>query len=470
MKKQFKRIFDMHVDPLVQAAIFSYDVSEKHDLTWKPRWGDNKVLWGFLRGFIYALEHNPLFNHSDIPRMLKANYGGAGFGIVAPSFSDTIDREIPDYLAHGIRHDEDIPKEILQNSIVYNENHEFNQRLLNDERGGKLGIKVSKQLELFNSLVSNPKSDAYFLREPEQFDDPENERKLGIFPTLEGAHCLEKLYAEKHRGQVLGKSQYIEYLKKICAEYELRYITLHHFCHNKVGWCSLKPLSGISEKHQVDKGLTELGKIFVAELHRLGVIVDVAHTCNLGIIDARTVQVEEGFSEQLGFEIPIIASHAVSRTAYDELAEASPTTYRELLWRYRGLKDESIIAIAETGGVIGVSVCPKHLKGSNTAAVDEWAYHCHRICDIIEDNVAGVDPKKFLAMGTDFDGWIPSLPRTITDCQDIGRLIEVLNSRKFKRKFSENDFAGLCSGNFMAAWKKVRKAEKILKQEKTGSK
>jgi len=70
----------LHVDPIIQQALFGYHLSDEHDPTWKPpkrRWLFNSVQ------SVTKLQklHCPCFNHIDIPRMLKGGYTFGAFGI-----------------------------------------------------------------------------------------------------------------------------------------------------------------------------------------------------------------------------------------------------------------------------------------------------------------------------------------------------------------------------------------------------
>lgn len=89
-----------------------------------------------------------------------------------------------------------------------------------------------------------------------------------------------------------------------------------------------------------DAGLSEFGKAAIAEMNRLGIIVDVAHTGWRSSREAAEV------SEQ-----PIVASH----TAAWELSRHS-----------RCKPDDVIRAIVERGGTVGVTNIPRFVGGDGT--------------------------------------------------------------------------------------------------------
>jgi membrane dipeptidase len=87
-----------------------------------------------------------------------------------------------------------------------------------------------------------------------------------------------------------------------------------------------------------DGGLSDFGHAAVAEMNRLGVIVDVAHS---GWRTAREAA--------LASKRPMVASH---------------TTCAGLYKHFRGKPDETIKAICDTGGLVGICCIPRFLGGT----------------------------------------------------------------------------------------------------------
>jgi membrane dipeptidase len=87
-----------------------------------------------------------------------------------------------------------------------------------------------------------------------------------------------------------------------------------------------------------DGGLSDFGRTVVAEMNRLGVIVDVAHS------GWRTSLEGAKASRR-----PMVASH---------------TTCAGLYQHFRGKPDETIRAICDTGGLIGICCIPRFLGGA----------------------------------------------------------------------------------------------------------
>ena len=92
---------------------------------------------------------------------------------------------------------------------------------------------------------------------------------------------------------------------------------------------------GAGEPH--DGGLSDFGKAAVAEMNRVGVIVDVAHSGWTTALDAAKASAK-----------PMVASH---------------TTCASLYKHFRGKPDDTIKAICDTGGLIGICCISRFLGG-----------------------------------------------------------------------------------------------------------
>jgi membrane dipeptidase len=88
-------------------------------------------------------------------------------------------------------------------------------------------------------------------------------------------------------------------------------------------------------------GVSHLGAKLIARLNDLGVIVDTAHCNQQTVLDACRLS-----------ERPVIVSHAAAAACYPH---------------DRGISDESALAIAATGGIIGVVTVPFFLGRGNTS-------------------------------------------------------------------------------------------------------
>lgn len=92
-----------------------------------------------------------------------------------------------------------------------------------------------------------------------------------------------------------------------------------------------------------DGGLSDFGRAAIAEMNRVGVIVDVAHTGWRTSLEAAKASAR-----------PMVASH---------------TTAAALHQHFRGKPDEVIRAICDTGGLVGICCIPRFLGGAGDIAV-----------------------------------------------------------------------------------------------------
>lgn len=150
---------------------------------------------------------------------------------------------------------------------------------------------------------------------------------------IELAHTaddVERIHAEGklvaligiENGYVIGKD--LSLLEKY-RELGARYITLAHNGHNDIAdSCNPNPAFGDAEEEH--GGLSEFGREVVAEMNRLGMLVDVSHVSKAAMMQAAEVSAA-----------PIIASHSSARA----LADVT-----------RNMDDEQLRALAANGGVM----------------------------------------------------------------------------------------------------------------------
>jgi membrane dipeptidase len=99
---------------------------------------------------------------------------------------------------------------------------------------------------------------------------------------------------------------------------------------------------------EANGGISDLGRAAIAEMNRVGVIVDVAHSGWRTSLEAAKASSR-----------PMVASHT-----------AAAAVHRHI----RGKPDEVVKAIADTGGYVGVCCIPSFLGGGITAFLDHIDY------------------------------------------------------------------------------------------------
>jgi len=232
----------------------------------------------------------------------------------------------------------------------------------------------------------------------------------------------------------------------------VRYITLTHATDNLICDSSY-------DKAKKWKGLSPFGRKVVAEMNRLGIMIDVSHIS------------DQAFDQVIELSrAPVIASHSSAR-------HFTPG------WE-RNLDDARIVKLGRKGGVIlinfgssfiderarvygdemreavrktteGRKPPPTELERDALyaayakehppvfATVEEVADHIQHVIRLV-----GVDHVGF---GSDFDGVGDSLPTGLKDVTGYPNLIRVL----LERGLSEADIEKICGGNLLRVWRAV---------------
>jgi membrane dipeptidase len=123
-------------------------------------------------------------------------------------------------------------------------------------------------------------------------------------------------------GYVIGKD-----LSLLETYHELgaRYITLAHGGHNDIADSST-PRENLGDDEEEHGGVSEFGEQVIAEMNRVGILVDVSHISKQASLDAMRLS-----------RAPVIASHSSVRALADHP---------------RNMDDDQLRALAENGGVI----------------------------------------------------------------------------------------------------------------------
>ncbi len=140
-----------------------------------------------------------------------------------------------------------------------------------------------------------------------------------------------------------------------------------------------------------DYGLTDLGEELVRLANEIGVLIDVSHASRQASLEAASVS-----------RRPVIATHS------NALA---------LKQHPRNLDDETLRALARTGGVIGITSIPDTLPDPSVKGMAEVARY-----------VGELVGWEHVALGTDFLG-LERYPAGFSDLSDLGALAELLGPR-----------------------------------------
>jgi len=165
-------------------------------------------------------------------------------------------------------------------------------------------------------------------------------------------------------------------------------------------------------------GLSPFGREVVAEMNRLGMLVDVSHVS------------DETFYDVLKYSSnPVVATHSCCRALADHP---------------RNMTDDMIRALAEKGGVIQINFYPVFLDDSfheeDMSTAPRPSYK--RIVDHI-DHVVSLVGIEHVGIGSDFDG-IDVAPDGMENISMMPKVFEEMR----RRGYSENDIAKVASENF----------------------
>ncbi|MCP4895858.1 MAG: membrane dipeptidase [bacterium] len=231
----------------------------------------------------------------------------------------------------------------------------------------------------------------------------------------------------------------------------IRYITLSHGENNQI--CD----SSYAEDTKWG-GLSPFGRDVVAEMNRLGIMVDISHVT------------DETFWQVLEIsEVPVIASHSSCRSF-------TPG------WQ-RNMGDEMIAALGENGGVIQINFGSAFIDeeaqkqseylwttvgsfveehGLDWASEEAEAFSAQlreehppvslTVADVADhiDHVVELAGVHHVGFGSDFDGVI-DLPEGLEDASGYPNLIAEL----LRRGYSEDDVRKICGGNVLRVWQQV---------------
>lgn len=113
-----------------------------------------------------------------------------------------------------------------------------------------------------------------------------------------------------------------------------------------------------------DTGVTRMGRQVIKEMNRVGLVVDMSHSAERSTFDAIEIS-----------ERPIAITHANSATWAPAL---------------RNKSDELLAALGQSGGMLGFSMYPHHLKGKSGCKLNSFCGMIARTADIMGVSQIGI--------------------------------------------------------------------------------
>lgn len=220
-------------------------------------------------------------------------------------------------------------------------------------------------------------------------------------------------------------------------ENDLRLLKLYHYLGVRIIQLSYHFRNAAADGggERMDSGLSLFGISLVKEMNRLGIVVDLAHVGKQSVLEAADTS-----------EDPVIASHSNPRALVDA---------------YQNKTDEEIKAIAEKGGIIGVTAFPRLVsKDPDKCTLDDLLDCIDYIVKLVGANHVGVGldlaegwadypPTRMSLMK--IDKRIYTWPRGIETVTDFPNIAKGLVGRGY----SDTEIRKILGENFLRVFKKV---------------
>lgn len=314
------------------------------------------------------------------------------------------------------------------------------QKPRTDENYSKAYSIANQMIDSLHSATSRNSEFATLALKAGDLADIEKTGKRAVYIGMENGFPLAK-----------DISRVEEYYKK-----GVRYITLCHSYHNDI--CDSSSDAAPAEHN----GVSEFGKQVIAEMNRLGMMVDVSHAS------------DKSFFDVLEFsKAPVIASHS---------------SVRAVAKHNRNMSDEMIKKLAEKGGVIQICLLDDYIKESDTTSVKfmrmkqvmkKYREGAGKMTDIerealsrewneveamnpellptVKDMVDHIDHVKnlvgvdYVGIGSDFDGG-----GGLRDCADVSQFPNITRELLL-RGYSEKEIRKIWGGNLLRVFNAVEK-------------
>jgi membrane dipeptidase len=229
----------------------------------------------------------------------------------------------------------------------------------------------------------------------DEIERARNDGVTAIVPCVENGHALA------------GEPNRLRHFRALGA----CYLTLTHNGHNALADSS-NPRNDLGDAAAEHGGLSAKGREAVAELNRLGMLVDIAHVSKASMLQAASLS-----------RTPVLSTHSCIRALCD-----NP----------RNLDDEQLDALRDTGGVVHITAVPHFLRAGKKAdevTVADYVDHVEYAV-----NRMGID---HVGISSDFDGG-----GGFNGWRDAGESAN-LTDELLRRGYDEGAIRKLWGGNFL---------------------
>ena len=202
--------------------------------------------------------------------------------------------------------------------------------------------------------------------------------------------------------------------------------------------------TGCYEK--IDSGITNFGREVIGEMNRVGIVIDMSHSAEKSTFDAIELS-----------EKPIAITHA------------NPSFWHTAK---RNKSNDLLKALGESGGMLGLSLYPHHLKDNTNCTIESFCEMVARTAEIINLKNIGIGSDLCLNQPDTIVEWMrngtwsksknygegsknkPGFPKQPEWFEDARGFVNIENGLK-KIGFSDNETQGILGNNWYNFYKSI---------------
>lgn len=254
---------------------------------------------------------------------------------------------------------------------------------------------AERALAMLDAIVAMGEGGARICATADAIEAAKHDGELAVIPAVENGYAM---------GEDLG----------LLAQFRARgarYLTLTHNGHNALADSS-NPRRDLDDAETLHDGLSPLGREAVAELNRLGMLVDVSHVSLQGALQAAMLS-----------KTPVLATHSCIKTLCDVPRNAD---------------DQLLDALRDCNGMVNITAVPSFLKrGAKADQVTVADYVDHVDYAVQRIGLAHVGISSDFDGGGGFSGW-----------RDAGESAN-LTAELVARGYGAAEIGQLWGGNFL---------------------
>lgn len=301
--------------------------------------------------------------------------------------------------------------------------------------------RVLVALDWLDALVERHSRALMLAGSAEDFDEAAEQGRIALMPALEGGDQLDGSLSNLREAHRRG----------------LRSMVIVYDHHNEIGNGAMAMPASATIATNPHGGLSSFGRELIAEMNRLGVVIDLSHAAEPTAI--QTIQLSKA---------PAIFSHSGARTLADTPRDLSDRVLREVRanngivmvplapyltttahWQWWLEGEQRFAELASKYDQVGVSGAMARWD----AQIPEPAVTISNVADQV-DYIARVAGKNHVGIGTDFDGMgmgsfgVPHL-------NEAAALPALLDELK-RRGWSSSELYNLTRGNLLRVLRQVQ--------------